>query len=224
MSTTFATLLNDYAAALGRTRNSSVATVPDNLWHEQAVNFINQGLRWAWADEDEYFAWPQTLTPAASVTVTSGVIAWSEVGNSDWVSFWRTDPRVPPSNIIPAVPYYGYGIGNDVPPVPVTWDGTQFNVQDTSVSTPVFAFYRTAVPQGTFALAAANPTYATPTVADFFRDAVVKYAVSEYLDSMASEARSRRFKEKAEEWFQGNKACILNSDAGYPWKGNVITT
>lgn len=224
MSTTFAALLNDYAATQGRTRNASVGTVPNDMWHEQAVNFLNRALRWAWAGDDPFFAWPQTLTTNASVTVTAGVIAWSAVGSSDWASFWRTDPRVPPSNIIPAVPYLGYGMGNNVPPVPVTWDGAQFNVQDTGVSTPVFAFYRSAVPQGTFALAATNPTYATPTCADFFRDAVVNYAAAEYFDSLAVDARGQRYRSKALEWYDSNKASILNSEAGYPWRGNIITT
>jgi hypothetical protein len=201
-----------------------VGTAPGNDWTEQAVNLINRAIRWAWLGDDPFFAWPQTLTVNAAVAVATDIIAWSEVSSSDWVSFWRSDPRVAPDNTIPAVPYSGYGFGGAVPPVPVTWDGTQFNVQDTSVGTPVFAFYRTAVPQGTFVLAASNPTYATPTVPDFFRDAVVNYAAAEYFDTAGEEVRGARFRAKAEAWEGAKKAGILNSEAGYPWKGNVITT
>jgi hypothetical protein len=226
-SVTFNTLLNDYARFLGRTRNSSVATdvnpVPDDFWHETAVGHLNNAIRWAWSMDDSRFVWPQTLTSSATVPVTGGIIAWSDVGNSDWVSFWQSDPRLPPSNVIPGIPYYYWGWCPTVPPVPVTWDGTQFNVQDSSIAGPVFAFYRTAVPQGTFALANTDPTYATPTLPDFFRDAVVRYAVAEYLSVPGSQDRETSFRQKALDWYDSNKASILNSDAGYPWQGNIIT-
>lgn len=224
MSTTFNDLLNQTAFYMGWTRNASVDTVPTDRQMEQLVNAVNTAIRWAWGMDDSRFAWPQTLTAASSVTVTDGVIAWADVGSSDWVSFWRSDPRVPPSNIIPAIPFYGWGFDMNVPPVPVMWDGTQFNVQDSSVTSPVFAFYRTATPQGTFALSATNPTYTTPTVPDFFKDPVCRYATAELLSVLASADREQQFRGKAVDWYDSNKASILNSDAGYPWHGNVINT
>lgn len=203
---TYQTLLDDYNAITGASTSA------------QSVYFVNLALRWAWGMDDSTFAWPQTLTSSSTVPVTSGVIAWTDVGSSDWVSFWRTDPRLPAGNIFPGIPYLNWGYNRTVPPVPVTWDGYQFNVQDSSISTPVFAFYRTAVPQATY-----GGSY-TATVPTFFRDPVVRYAVAEYFASIASLDREATFRAKALDWFDSNKASILNSDAGCPWTGNVILT
>src|SRR5678815_5600517 len=92
---TFADLLNDFAAELNETRDPLVGTVPNDLWTQRAVNFINRGLRWAWSDDDPRFIWPQTLTNSATVPITNNVITWASVSSTDWVSFWRSDPRIP---------------------------------------------------------------------------------------------------------------------------------
>lgn len=202
---TYQTLLDDYNAITGASTSA------------QSVYFVNTALRWAWQD-NESFAWPQTLWHNDAVVVTNGVIGWTEVNSSDWVSFWRTDPRLPAGNIFPGIPYLNWGYNRTVPPVPVTWDGYQFNVQDSSISTPVFAFYRTAVPQATY-----GGSY-TATVPTFFRDPVVRYAVAEYFASIASLDREATFRTKALDWFDSNKASMLNSDAGIPWAGNIILT
>ena len=207
MSTTYQTLLDDFNAVTGKTTDAGT------------VYFVNLALRWAWGMDDSTFAWPQTLQSAATIPVTNGVIAWSDVGRSDWVSFWRSDPRVPAGNIIPGIPFLSWGWKYPpVPPVPVTWDGTQFNVQDPSVGTPVFAFWRSAVPQATF-----GGGY-TAAILPFLRDPVVRYAVAEYFASIASLDRENSFRQKALDWYDSNKASILNSDAGYPWNGNIILT
>ncbi len=221
---TFADLLNDFTAELNLTRLAGVGNPPDDLWTQRAVTkFINTALRWAWSDDDPRFIWPQTLTNNSAVPVTNGVITWASVASADWVSFWQTDPRVPATSVYPVVPYWGWAIGNNVAPVPVSWDGTQFNVQSTGNPATIFAFYRTPVPQGTFALASSAPTYATPTLPDFFRDAVVKYAVAEYYSTTGSDAE-QKYRAQAFDWFDSNKASIINSDAMYPWQGNIITT
>ncbi len=220
---TFADLLNDFAAELNLTRLATVGTVPNDLWTQRAVNFLNRSLRWAWSDDDQRFIWPQTLTNSSTVPITNNIIAWSDVSFSDWVSFWQTDPRVAPTNVFPILPYWGWALGNAVAPVPVSWDGTQFNVQSGGSPATIFAFFRTPVPQGTFALAASSPTYATPTLPDFFRDAVVKYALAEYYATTGS-AQEQDYRARAVDWYDSNKAAITNSDAAYPWQGNVITT
>lgn len=206
MSTTYQTLLDDFNSVTGLTTSA------------QSVYFVNLALRWAWGMDDSTFAWPQTLTHNDNVTVTNGVIAWSSVGSSDWVSFWRSDPRVPISTTIPGIPFYYWGWSPSALPVPVCWDGAQFNVQDPSVGTPVFAFYRDAVPQATY-----GGGYTTP-ILPFMRDPVVRYAVAEYFASIASLDREGSFRAKAIDWYDSNKASILNSDASYPWKGNIILT
>ncbi len=225
---TFADLLNDFAAELNETRDSGVAaatgvTVPNDLWTQRAVNFLNRGLRWAWSDDDERFAWPQTITSSASIPVTNGVITWAAVSNTDWVSFWQTDPRVIPTSGFPLLPYWGWAIDNGVPPVPVMWDGTQFNVQQGGAPATVFAFYRSPVPQGTFALAATSPTYATPTIPAFFRESVVKYALAELYMTTGS-SQENTYRGAAIEWYSSNKAAIINTDAGTPWQGNIVNT
>jgi len=203
---TYQTLLDDYNAILGTSTSA------------QSVYFLNLGLRWAWGMDDSTFAWPQTLQSSAAVPVANDIIAWTDVGSSDWVSFWRTDPRLPAGNIFPGVAFLSWGWNRTVPPVPVTWDGTQFNVQDPDVGTPVFAFWRSAVPQATF-----GGSY-TATILPFMRDPVVRYAVAEYFASIASLDREQTFRQKATDWYDSNKASIVNSDAGTPWLGNVILT
>ncbi len=227
MAATFADLLNDFAAELNLTRTTAVAvspiTVPGDLWTQRAVAFINRALRWAWIDDDPRFIWPQTVTVDASVAVVNNIIAWSEVGNSDWVSFWQSDPRIAGGSVYPSMPYYGWAYGPNVPPVPVTWDGAQFNIQAPGYPATIFAFYRAAVPQGTFVVAASSPTYVTPTVPSFFRDAVVKYAVAEYYASTGS-SQELDYRAQALTWYTAQKASILNSDAATPWLGNIINT
>lgn len=207
MSTTYQTLVDDYVTT------SSISAI-DAL----CIVNINQALRWCFAGDDSYFAWPQTIIHNASVTVTDGVIAWSDVASADWVSFWRSDPRLPISNVVPGIPYWSWGWNPSVLPVPVCWDGAQFNVQDTSVSTPVFAFYRIPTPQATL-----GGGY-TAAILPFMRDPVVRYALGEYYSALGSMEREQRYNGKAVDWYDSNKAAILNSEAGYPWQGNIIIT
>ena len=214
---TFADLLNQLAIDCGMSRNASVGTVPGDLWHQQACEFLNRALRWVWSADDPYFAWPVTVTSSAAITVTNGVIAASAVGSSDWVSFWRSDPRLPTVNITSGWPLFPV-----IQPVPVKWDGTSYYVQDSSVGSPVFAFWKTAVPQGTFVLAGSSPTYATPTVPSFFFDPVLYFALAEYYRMKNAFDLMAGARKLANEWMDGQKAAVLNSDAMQPWRGNVI--
>lgn len=221
---TFNDLLNDFAKGLNLTRNSAVigvvagATMPDDLWHEQVVGLLNQAIEWVWTDEDPRFAWPCTLLTNSAITVSGNTISPSQVSNSEWVSFWYSDPRIPWATVTSGwFDYCQY-----TPPVSVTWDGQNFYVQDNTLTGPTFAFYRAPTPQGVFALASTNPTYATPTVPDFFRDAIVFYALSNWHRQHDNNEAADRNEKRFDDWFYRAKAAVLNDDSRAPWGDNVV--
>ena len=201
------------AAGLNWTAAAGTQTVPDLLSYK-FVNYLNRALRWIWKTDDPYFAWPASVTSSANITITSGVITWAAVSSSDWVSFWNSDPSVYPGTASP--PY------STVLPVPVTWDGVQFRTQSSSVTSPCFAYWRSACPAGTWVTGYSPASYATPTIPEEFVDPVVNFALAEYFRSIASGDRMADARRQAQEWKEGRVCAILNSDTQHqPWKGNV---
>lgn len=107
------------------------------------VSHLNAALRWAWRTEDPLFAFPFTVDSSASVAVTAGLIAPTLLGDGSWCSLWEADPRPAGAVLRPVTAH-------------VSHDG----VHPTKALSTVFAFYRNAAPQGTYAAAG---DYATPS-------------------------------------------------------------
>jgi len=208
-------LIDEFANAAGLNWNSTAGTVSLNdITSYKAVNYLNRALRWIWKTDDPYFAWPASITSSASVTITSGVITWAAVSSSDWVSFWNSDPSVYPGTATP--PF------TEVQPVPVSWDGTQFRVHSSSVTSPCFAYWRSACPVITWAAASTVPSYATPLIQAEFVDPVVNFALAEHFRALSSMDRANDARAQAIQWKEGRVIAIQNSDQMIlPWKGNV---
>lgn len=210
---TFREILNELAQREGLNFNPSVATatLTDETRIANAVMRVNSALRWIWICDDALFAWPATISTASSVTITSGVITWAAVSNSNWVSFWESDPRINAST------------GVTVNPIPVMWDGTQFKIQSSTASTPCFAFYRAACPQGTYVAGAATDgtKYATPTVPEQFLDPVLRYAHAEFLANHQAPELAAVEMQRAINWMEGRKGAILDGKAELPWADNI---
>lgn len=116
---------------------------------KQYVSALNQALRWVWRDDNPRFAFPFSVS-SDTVTVTDGAIALSDLGDGTWCSLWSTDPRPANSG---ARPIHAT-VGLDA-------------VHPVTAETSVFAFFRTAVPQATYAT---DATYDTPEVPDILQD------------------------------------------------------
>lgn len=106
------------------------------------VSHVNAALRWAWRTEDPLFAFPFTVD-SGTVAVTSGLIAPTLLGDGSWCSLWEADPRPAGTALQPVAAH-------------VSHEG----VHPVKSLSSVFAFYRAAVPQGTYVAAG---EYATPT-------------------------------------------------------------
>jgi hypothetical protein len=105
------------------------------------VAHTNGALRWAWKDDDPLFAYPFSVA-SGTVAVTSGAIAANLLGEGTWCSLFSADPR--PANAEYRKIYATV---------------SQSGVHPVTSETSVYAFYRAAVPQLTYAAAS---TYATP--------------------------------------------------------------
>jgi hypothetical protein len=207
---TFGALMNALAVAEGKNPSAAAGTsdITDEVVKYNMVSALNSALKWVWKLDDPMFIWPVTVTVDTSVAISGGIIAHTEVGSSDWVSFWESDPR----------PYINSG-NPTVNPVPVSWDGTQFYTQSSSASSPCFAFYRSACPQGTWVAASA---YATPTVPAEFEEVVVNKAAEERLNSLGLFEQAQFRRKEAVEWMEARKAAILNSTNISPWGDNIV--
>lgn len=113
---------------------------------------LNAAIDWAWRSDVPGVAFPFTVT-SGTVAVTSGKIALSLLGEGTGCSLWDADPR-PAGNTAVKVDAV------------VSYDGVYPVTEETSV----FAFYRSAAPQGTYA---EGGTYATPsTIPDLLKEMV----------------------------------------------------
>lgn len=165
---------------------------------------LNRALRWIWRTDDPMFAWPETVSSSTSITITNGVIAWSAVSNSDWCSFWESDPSV-----------YTPGFALVVNDVPVTWDGVQFRTQSATATSPCFAYYRATVPQGTSA------TDVSTTIPLEMKDILIEYAFYLYSRSIRSMDVATSARNLAQELLEGRKAGLLNANSRFPWVQNI---
>lgn len=168
------------------------------------VAHINGGLRWAWKDDDPKFAFPFTVG-SGTVAVTSGAIAASLLGDGTWCSLFSVDPR-------PAGTSY-YRVYASV---------SQSGVHPTTEETSVFAFYRNAVPQLTYA---EGDTYSTPnTIPSALLDIVALRALSTMFASKQEWDNLRGLKSVYGEPQDARDAlkCGLLNGSGMPWAQHAI--
>lgn len=170
-----------------------------------------------------------SVFPTSPVSVTGGggtgatfnlssksFVAASAVSNADWASFWPSDPTVYPSPTRNSLGFFQY----QVEPVLTQWDGVQFVLRTDTSTTPIFAFYRTAAPQGTWA---AGGAYATPTVPAEFEDMITSKALAGWKRKFrpvdASYADDER---NAVSWMEGRKAALMDGSNCLAWGNNVV--
>lgn len=162
MALTFLELLTRLAAR----ENQAWADVPEAK-KRQYVTEVNAALRWIWRDDDPHFAWPWTVDDKTT-TPSSGLITaatLSDTGDGSWCSLWTVDPRTYESLAVPVI------ANSDHDGVHVL-DGT----------TSVFAFYRKAVPQGTYA---SGGSYSTPaSIPSLLLDVVTLKALANRLANL----------------------------------------
>lgn len=149
MALTALQVLTEAAAAEAKTWDATIADNDDDASDLserekfQLVTKVNEALEWWWKRQFPKFAWPETVDSDSSVSVTSGLISLSDLGEGSGCALFTSDPR----------------------PATSTAQPLQFVISEDGVHplctelTTVFAFYRTACPQITYAAAS---LYATP--------------------------------------------------------------
>jgi hypothetical protein len=150
MALTALQLLTDCAVNQGKTWDATIAGGTSHLNEEQKfhlVTQVNAALRWWWKEHMRNFAWPETVSVDTSVDVTSGAITLSDLGEGSWAALFDADPR-PDGNTARAIPF--------------TRSGDKIHPRSSSGTglATVFAFYRAACPQITYA---SGGTYASPS-------------------------------------------------------------
>jgi hypothetical protein len=205
MALTFAQLMTELAALEGKTFDATAAggtsEVSDESMRFQYVQQLNAGLRWVLSEYDQEWCWPEWVADSGSVAVdASNIVALTALvdsGTASWCSLWTSDPRVKDSTAEPVEAY-------------VSNDGVHLVSHDLSSST-LFAFYRKAVPQGTWS---AGGTYASPsTIPDQLRMPVVMKAHALRLRAAAQWAEAGAREKEGREWMDARKASLLSSGA-----------
>ncbi len=106
------------------------------------VDCLNEAIDWSWiSDEDSSFMYPCTVG-AGTVTVTDGLINSDDLGGGTCAAFFSSDPSLAGAHACPVK-------------VRVTHEG----VRPVDSRSTVYAYYRNAAPQGTYA---EDSDYATP--------------------------------------------------------------
>lgn len=201
----YSTLLDAYAVAAGFNPSATAGTTDwDELKKYAAVVHINQAIKWAWRTPNARIAWPWTIT-TATVTVTSGAIAWSALGGSPSDAFFAlfsADPR----------PYLS-GASTSPYPLRARADADGVYPQTDSL-TSVFAFYRTAAPQATYAN---GGTYTTPTYPDDLTDVIIHRANALRLKASGNYKDAAMEQQLADEEIDRLMVPLLQKDGGVPW-------
>jgi hypothetical protein len=211
MALTFADLLVAAARHEGRTWDATAAGGTSDFSTEslkyQLVEMVNAGIRWYTQEADPEFAWPETVADNAAVTVTSGVVALTDLvdasGVASWCSLWTADPRTASST---AEPVYGV----------LSNDGVHLQAPHGSLAT-VFAFYRKKPNVGTYLAASA---YGTPSdIPNQWREPVALKAAALRLASEGKFKESMLREEQALDWLNSRKAGLLNG-GNVAWSGH----
>jgi hypothetical protein len=208
---TFMNLMERLAVASGINPSGTAGTADWSETNKYAfVSHLNAALEWCWRPENPRLAWPETIG-TGTVAVTSGVIAWNTLGAGDWFNLWTEDPR-------PQLD--GNGQRNPARAVQALWDaaGVYPRALEPGTAT-VFAFYRTAIPQGTWS---AGSSYATPTVPSRFARMVVQYANAKRLLAGDKIERSYAAEREALKLYEDELSAFLDTDVRMPWMTNAM--
>lgn len=202
MALTALQLLTEIAAAEAKTWDATIAGGTSDLTEMvkfQIVTKANEALRWWWKEHDRMFAWPETVDSDATTAVTSGLIANADLGEASWCSLWSADPR----------PY-------DNSAYPIRAERSEDGVHPLDSATNVFAFFRTACPQITYA---SGGSYATPSdIPNVCLQPVSIYANGCRLRSQGQFKEGNEQIERAFALFHDRRHALLNS--GLIWQTN----
>lgn len=204
---TFADLMNQFAVARGVNPSAAAGTsdLTDETKIYATVEILNAATRWVWKERFPRFALPETVS-SATVTVTSGLIAAADLGEFSGCSLWTADPRPVGST---GVEISGFDVKVDASGV---YPQTQ--------STSLFAFYRTACPQGTWV---AGGTYAAPAnIPAALREPIMLKATELWHESESNWQAMAMRRKDAEEWMDARRVALVNS--GLVWNQNWIAT
>ena len=194
----YITLIRGVASGTGYNTDATAGTSDlSETLIQNLVQHINRALEWAWMPENPALAWPFTITDDATITVTNGVIAWADLGafSGGWFSLWTADPR----------PY-----GNSAVTIEASWD--EDGVYPKTTETSIFGFYRSTLPQGTYA---SGGTYTTPTYPQELKEMVTQKALAYYFEASDAEKRAARADERAQMEMDRRLLPLLNSPV--PW-------
>jgi hypothetical protein len=205
MALTALQLLTECAAEEGKTWDATIAGGTSNLDEEekfQLVTKTNEALRWWWKDHNRNWAWPETVGVGASVTVTSGALTLSDLGEGSWASLWDADPRPD---------------GNTANPVPFTRGHDKIHPRFCGGTlATVFAFYRSAVLQITYL---SGGTYASPsTIPNVCLRAVKAYTCGLRMEAKGQYDAADKKIAKAIALYEERQADLKNMSKGLVWE------
>jgi hypothetical protein len=167
---------------------------------------LNPSMRWFWLEHDFRWMWPETVLVDEAVPVVDGVIDPDDLvdsGTPTACSLWSSDPRVENSTACKV-----YAV--------VDADGVHLTSHPNL--TTVFAFYRKAVPQATWAAAS---LYATPVYPAVFREAVVARAHSKRLRAKGEHDEANVRRDEARDWLERRRMGLTISGS-LPWIDHVL--
>lgn len=206
MALTALQLLTEIAANEAKTWDATIAggtsDVPSESERFQMVTHANKALRWWWKEHFRSFAWPETVSVTTSVTVTSGAVTLSDLGEGSWASLWDGDPRPQ---------------GHTSKPLGFTRSGDKIHPHSDTGTAPstVFAFFRFACPQITYAAAS---SYATPSnIPNVCLEPVSLYANGLRLRSQGQFETGNAQLSRAVKIFEERVADLKNMSRGLVW-------
>lgn len=204
MALTALQLLTECAAAEGKTWDATIAGGTSHFNEEQKYHLVtkaNEALRWWWKEFMRNWAWPETVTLGTAVAVTSGAISLSDLGEGSLAALFDSDPR-PDGNTARAIPFER---------------GHEKIHPRFCGATPatVYAYYRTACPQITYA---SGGSYATPSnIPNVCLRPVVLYTYGMRLDAAGQFDAARVKIARATELFLDRVADLRNMSEGLVW-------
>lgn len=213
MSLTALQLLTEIAAAEAKTWDATIASSEPVITPARSdlaepekfhvVTKATEALLWWWKEHQSNWAWPETVDSNATVAVTDGLIALSDLGDGSGCSLWTADPR----------PW-----GNSAQPLECSL--SEDGVHPETTLTSVFAFYRTTCPEITYA---AGGLYATPAnIPKVCLRPVVRYANGWRLRSQGQFKEGNAQIDAAIERFEERRVRLTNLGAPV-WKRNWFT-
>jgi len=175
------------------------------------VQCLNAALRWVWSDAHPEQVWPETISLNAAVSVTSGSIDMDDVSTGTqpaWVSLWTSDPLPFSSAAVPVVGVPKYGTS------------TILLTTHPSLTT-VYAYYRSAVPQGEWTL---DSIYNSPNnIPGMLRQPILLKARASRLASIGHFAEAEKVDAQATAWMDARIKTLQNVRYRNPWERHYLT-